>query len=325
MRARRSPPASFEGLYRAELDSITAFFARRSRDPMTVADLTADTFLEALRSYRTFDPARGHARPWLYGIARNVYARRRQRDARLDEAEARAGGRRALEDEVVEELIERIDAQRAGRELLQRLGRHATDRARSGGASRSRGTQPEGSRACSGRELRNASRPVVARPCAAAPPRRSRCLASKTGSGTSCCSSRRGSRRSIGRDWRGWRAEPRRSLSRQWWTARRMLALAAIAAAALWRRIRARRRPRRPAHQPGPVGRRQARAARARHRSRTSGAPWDPEARKDGGRRVAAMGRVRGHTQSHGGQRGEPVAVKACDGLQRRRRVADPG
>ncbi|HEV2981355.1 MAG TPA: RNA polymerase sigma factor [Solirubrobacteraceae bacterium] len=120
--ARRSPPASFEELYRAELASITAFFARRSRDPMNVADLTADTFLQALRSYRTFDPARGPARPWLYAIARNVYARRRQRDARLDEAETRAGGRRALEDEVVEELIERIDAQRAGRELLQRLG-----------------------------------------------------------------------------------------------------------------------------------------------------------------------------------------------------------
>lgn len=121
-RARRSPPASFEELYRAELDSITAFFARRSRDPMTVADLTADTFLQALRSYRTFDSARGPARPWLYAIARNVFARRRQRDARLDEAETRAGGRRPLEDEVVEELISRIDAQRAARELLERLG-----------------------------------------------------------------------------------------------------------------------------------------------------------------------------------------------------------
>jgi RNA polymerase sigma-70 factor (ECF subfamily) len=120
-RARPSPPASFEALYRAELDSIAAFFARRSRDPMTVADLTADTFLEALRSYRTFDPARGQARPWLFAIARNVYARRRERDVRLDEAEARAAGRRPLEDEIVEELIERIDIQRAGRELLERL------------------------------------------------------------------------------------------------------------------------------------------------------------------------------------------------------------
>lgn len=122
MQARCSPPTSFEELYRAAFDSITAFFARRSRDPMTVADLTADTFLEALRSYHTFDPVRGRERPWLYAIARNVYARRRQRDARLDDAETRAAGRRPLEDEVVEELIERIDAQRTGRELLERLG-----------------------------------------------------------------------------------------------------------------------------------------------------------------------------------------------------------
>src|ERR1700740_484308 len=85
---RRSPPAWFEALYRAELNSITAFFSRRSRNPLTVADLTADTFLEALRSYRTFDPARGQARPWLYGIARDVYARRRERDLRIDEAGA---------------------------------------------------------------------------------------------------------------------------------------------------------------------------------------------------------------------------------------------
>lgn len=88
---------------------------------MTVADLTADTFVEALRSYRTFDPVRGTARPWLYAIARNVYARRRLREARDDAAESRAAARRAVDDELIEDLLERIDSQRAGRQLLARL------------------------------------------------------------------------------------------------------------------------------------------------------------------------------------------------------------
>lgn len=113
---------SFEALYRAELESIAAFFARRSEDPMTVADLTADTFLEALRSYRTFDPTRGPVRAWLFGIARHVYVRRRRSDLRKDAAETRAAGRRPLDGELIEELLERIDAQRAARELLGRMG-----------------------------------------------------------------------------------------------------------------------------------------------------------------------------------------------------------
>lgn len=35
----------FEALYRANEAAVTAYFARRSADPQTVADLTADTFV----------------------------------------------------------------------------------------------------------------------------------------------------------------------------------------------------------------------------------------------------------------------------------------
>ena len=37
--------AEFEALYRANVAVVTAYFARRSDDPLTVADLTADTFV----------------------------------------------------------------------------------------------------------------------------------------------------------------------------------------------------------------------------------------------------------------------------------------
>ena len=49
----------FERLYRSQVGPVTAYFARRTRDPQMVADLTADTFVEAMRSFASFDPRRG--------------------------------------------------------------------------------------------------------------------------------------------------------------------------------------------------------------------------------------------------------------------------
>lgn len=115
------PPADFERLYRSEVSSVAAFFARRSRDPETVADLTAETFLEALGSYASFDPKKGAGRPWVFAIARRVYAKYCEQSARQQSAAQREGGRRILDDEAIEDLAERIDAERSGRELLERL------------------------------------------------------------------------------------------------------------------------------------------------------------------------------------------------------------
>lgn len=83
-------------MYRANIDAVTAYFARRSTDPQTVADLTADTFVEAITSYTTFDPRRGTARAWLFGIARRVFAKHCESDARRRERAVRLAGRREL-------------------------------------------------------------------------------------------------------------------------------------------------------------------------------------------------------------------------------------
>jgi len=114
-------PAAFEAVYRANIAGVTAFFARRCGEPQAVADLTSETFVEAIGSLGTFDPGRGNARAWLFGIARHVYARHCERTVNGNHALAALAGHRELEHDEAEELAARIDDQQAGRELLRRL------------------------------------------------------------------------------------------------------------------------------------------------------------------------------------------------------------
>src|SRR3984957_21313140 len=58
----------FEQVYRGEVDVVTAYFARRCAEPQIVADLTSETFVRAAGGFGRFDPGRGSARAWLFGI-----------------------------------------------------------------------------------------------------------------------------------------------------------------------------------------------------------------------------------------------------------------
>jgi RNA polymerase sigma factor (sigma-70 family) len=113
----------FEAVYRANVAGVTAFFARRCVEPQSVADLTSETFVEAIASLRSFDPKRGTARAWLFGIARHVYARHCARTATGHLTIAGLAGRRELGEDEIEELAARIDDQLAGRHMLARLER----------------------------------------------------------------------------------------------------------------------------------------------------------------------------------------------------------
>lgn len=113
--------AEFELIYRAHVDSVTAYFARRSADPQIVADLTADTFVQAIVSFSSFDPGKGAARSWVFGIARRVYAAHCEASSQQRSKVARLAGRRELGADEVGELLERIDAERAGRRLVTEL------------------------------------------------------------------------------------------------------------------------------------------------------------------------------------------------------------
>ena len=113
--------AEFEALYRTNVAAVTAYFARRSAEPQTVADLTADTFVQVITSFATFDPRKGTPRAWVFGIARRVYAAHCQAHSQQRSRVERLAGRRELAPDEVEDLIDRIDAERAGRALVTGL------------------------------------------------------------------------------------------------------------------------------------------------------------------------------------------------------------
>ena len=66
---------AFAAFYRRHARPVAGFFMRRTGDGELAADLTAETFAAALASRRRFDPVKGPAVGWLYGIARHKLAR----------------------------------------------------------------------------------------------------------------------------------------------------------------------------------------------------------------------------------------------------------
>lgn len=118
----RTAGLEFEVVYRENVRPVTAFFARRCRDPQQVADLTSQTFVEAINSAGTFQ-GRGTPRAWLIAIARRVYANHLADQATDADLIDQLAGRVVLADDEVEDLAARIDAQRDGRELLERAAR----------------------------------------------------------------------------------------------------------------------------------------------------------------------------------------------------------
>jgi RNA polymerase sigma factor (sigma-70 family) len=126
-RSRGRPPNSpleeFEQVYLRNVDVLMGYFARRCHDPHTVADLTSETFVRAIDGFAGFDPRRGSDRAWLFGIAARVFARHCEQSAGDRDAVARLGGHRALDLDEIEELAERIDAEREGAALMRRYAR----------------------------------------------------------------------------------------------------------------------------------------------------------------------------------------------------------
>lgn len=112
----------FATVYRENVGPVTGFFARRCRDPQQVADLTSETFLEAIKSAHSFQ-GRGTPTAWLIAIARRVYANHVAELATGADLIEQLSGRLVLEHDEVEDLVERIDAQRNGNQLLERAGR----------------------------------------------------------------------------------------------------------------------------------------------------------------------------------------------------------
>jgi RNA polymerase sigma-70 factor (ECF subfamily) len=110
-------PVAFEQFYRAHVEQIQRFVVRRVGDPQLAADLTADVFLAAIDAAPGYDPKLGEPTPWLYGVARNVVASGLRNAGREHDARMRFAGRRLLDEDDIERMTERIDAQKAAREM----------------------------------------------------------------------------------------------------------------------------------------------------------------------------------------------------------------
>ena len=87
--ARPGPRPLFEDLYRGSRDDLYSYVAGLLRDRVAAEDVTALAFERAFRKWDRFDPKRGSARGWLFGIARNAALdelRKRKRETPTAEA-----------------------------------------------------------------------------------------------------------------------------------------------------------------------------------------------------------------------------------------------
>jgi RNA polymerase sigma factor (sigma-70 family) len=106
LRLTRQDAEAFGVFYDRYERAVLAFFWRATRRADLAADLTGEVFAAALESARSFDPAQGAARGWLFGIARHQLADLWQRGRVENRARERLGIEPLL---LTDAAIERID------------------------------------------------------------------------------------------------------------------------------------------------------------------------------------------------------------------------
>lgn len=103
-------PGALPEFYWRHVAKIVGVGSRRFDEPEEVADFVATVFLEVLESAGGFDPRRGSAVAWLYGLAANVAAKQQQQRTRAADATLRLSGRQLLEPDDYERIDEQLDA-----------------------------------------------------------------------------------------------------------------------------------------------------------------------------------------------------------------------
>lgn len=109
-RSRRDPDAFVE-VCRRHSDVLAGWLGTRVRDETLAGELLAETLSEAWFARARFrDPGDGDARPWLFGIARNL-VRRLYRDRAIERRARLRLGLPVPEADVTAEILDRLAAE----------------------------------------------------------------------------------------------------------------------------------------------------------------------------------------------------------------------
>lgn len=114
-------PDQLEAFYREHLPFVRRYLARRLHEPADVADLTADVFTTVIESAHSYRPDRGSPRAWLTGIMRNLLGAHHQARARQAASDQRLLGRRLLDEDSAQRIVDRVDAEGQARQVLTSL------------------------------------------------------------------------------------------------------------------------------------------------------------------------------------------------------------
>jgi Sigma-70 region 2 len=166
-------PGALPEFYRRHVAKIVGVGSRRFDEPEDVADFVATVFLEVMESAGGFDPRRGRAVAWLYGLAANLAARQLRQRTRAADAARRLSGRQFLEPDDYERIDEQLDGQ-PGRARLCGDGRPRARRPPSARVGRRRWLVPRRGRGRSwhlagGHPSALEPRPPTAARCAGTP------------------------------------------------------------------------------------------------------------------------------------------------------------
>jgi len=118
-------PEKFAVIFERHFDEIHRYLRRRH--PRAADELAAEVFTVAFDARGRYRPLGDSARPWLYGIASNLLAKRRRGELRALRAHARSGGRREPAQDDPADALARADARRRSAEIAGALRRLSPD------------------------------------------------------------------------------------------------------------------------------------------------------------------------------------------------------
>jgi RNA polymerase sigma factor (sigma-70 family) len=118
---REDDPADLAAMFARHVRPLLRYCACRVGAD-AAEDIVAETFVIAYAQRQRFDPARGSALTWLYGIATNVARRHRRTELRVYRTYAR-GSLDDIEQTFVDRATSRADAHLARRRVAQAMAK----------------------------------------------------------------------------------------------------------------------------------------------------------------------------------------------------------